>query len=169
MLKYVLYLISASPSVDVFFCRVNNMSAPESLLYELGAPVEETSSPEPSAPSPAASTPSPVPAASPASSLPTATIEDVPIKAIDVLTVIIAQKLKKKVDEVPLSKSIKDLVGGKSTPQNKILGDLQLEFTSAPEKGEELPLEELGSALGVGFGGSLGKYSNGLISRVVGG
>jgi Fatty acid synthase subunit alpha Acyl carrier domain len=37
---------------------------------------------------------------------------------------------------VPLSKSIKDLVRGKSTLQNEILGDLQMEFTSAPEKGE---------------------------------
>ena len=82
---------------------------------------------------------------------------------------VIAQKLKKKVDEVPLSKSIKDLVGGKSTLQNEILGDLQLEFTSAPEKGEEMPLEELASALRVGFGGSLGKYSSGLVSCVVGG
>ena len=37
---------------------------------------------------------------------------------------------------------------------------------SAPEKGEELPLEEFGSALGSGFGGALGKYSMGLISRL---
>ncbi|KAI0685962.1 fatty acid synthase [Cytidiella melzeri] len=96
-----------------------------------------------------------------------ASIEDVPLKAVDILSVIVAQKLKKKVEEIPLSKSVKDLVGGKSTLQNEILGDLQLEFTSAPEKGEELPLEELGSALGVGFSGGLGKYSTGLISRVV--
>lgn len=68
-----------------------------------------------------------------------------------------------------MSKSIKDLVGGKSTMQNEILGDLQLEFTSAPEKGEELPLEELGSALNVGYSGSLGKYTAGLISRLIGG
>jgi fatty acid synthase subunit beta len=45
---------------------------------------------------------------------PATSIEDVPIKASDVLNVIVAQKLKKKVEEVPLSKSIKDLVGGKS-------------------------------------------------------
>jgi hypothetical protein len=38
-------------------------------------------------------------------------MEDVPIKAIDILLVIVAQKLKKQVDEFPLSKSIKDLVG----------------------------------------------------------
>ena len=98
-----------------------------------------------------------------------ASIEDVPLKAIDVLTVIVAQKLKKKVDEIPLSKSVKDLVGGKSTLQNEILGDLQLEFSSAPEKGEELPLEELGSALSVGHSGAPGKYTSSLVSRLVGG
>ena len=101
--------------------------------------------------------------------MPVASLEDVPIKAIDILLVIVAQKLKKRVDEIPLSKSIKDLVGGKSTLQNEIIGDLQQEFASAPEKGEELPLEELGSALGSGFSGALGKYSTGLISRLIGG
>ncbi|KAM6490129.1 hypothetical protein JOM56_014448 [Amanita muscaria] len=100
---------------------------------------------------------------------PIASIEDVPIKAIDILSVIVAQKLKKKVDEIPLSKTIKDLVGGKSTLQNEILGDLQQEFSTAPEKAEELPLEELGSTLGAGSSGSLGKYSNGLIARLIGG
>ena len=103
------------------------------------------------------------------SSGPVASMEDVPIKAIDILLVIVAQKLKKQVDEIPLSKSIKDLVGGKSTLQNEILGDLQQEFASAPEKGEELPLEVLGSALGSGFSGALGRYSMGLISHLIGG
>ncbi|KAI0950742.1 hypothetical protein AcW1_007973 [Taiwanofungus camphoratus] len=98
-----------------------------------------------------------------------ASVDDVPVKATDILTVIVAQKLKKKVEEIPLSKSVKDLVGGKSTLQNEILGDLQQEFTSAPEKGEELPLEELGAALGVGHSGVLGKYSSGLVSRLIGG
>jgi 3-oxoacyl-ACP reductase-like protein len=50
------------------------------------------------------------------------------------LNIIVAQKLKEKVEEVPVSKSIKDLVGGKPTLQNEILGDLQIEFASAPEK-----------------------------------
>ena len=44
-----------------------------------------------------------------------------------------------------------------------------MEFLSAPEKGEELPLEELGSALGVGFSGTLGKYTSGLVSCMIGG
>jgi fatty acid synthase subunit beta len=109
------------------------------------------------------------PVSAPAPSGPVTSIEEAPLKANDVLNVIVAQKLKKKVEEVPVSKSIKDLVGGKSTLQNEILGDLQMEFTSAPEKGEELPLEELGSALGVGYSGAMGKYTSGLVSRMVGG
>ena len=92
------------------------------------------------------------------------------MKAIDILLVVVAQKLKKRIDKIQaLSKTIKDLVGGKSTVQNEILGDLQQELASAPEKGQELPLEELGSALGSGFNGSLGKYSTGLVSRLVSG
>lgn len=97
-----------------------------------------------------------------------AAIADEPLKAVDTLRIIIAQKLKKKLDKVPLSKSIKELVNGKSTLQNKILGDLQLEFTSVPERGEELPLEELGSALATGYSGALGKHTSSLISRLVG-
>jgi hypothetical protein len=45
-----------------------------------------------------------VPVTSPAPSSPAASIEDVPMRASDVLNVIVAQKLK-KVEEVPLSKS----------------------------------------------------------------
>ena len=48
------------------------------------------------------------------------TIDEAPLKAVGTLRIIAAQNLK-KVDEVPLSKSIKDLVGGKSTLQNEIL------------------------------------------------
>ena len=120
------------------------------------------------APAPAAVT-APVSAAPALSSGPVTSIADEPLKALDTLRVIIAQKLKKKVEEIPLSKSIKDLVGGKSTLQNEILGDLNLEFSSAPEQGEELPLDELGSSLDIGYSGALGKHTNGLISRLIGG
>ncbi|EMD30937.1 hypothetical protein CERSUDRAFT_100853 [Gelatoporia subvermispora B] len=51
--------------------------------------------------------------------------------------------------------SVKDLVGGKSALQDESPGDMQLEFSAAPDKDEELPLEELGPAHGVGFFGSL--------------
>lgn len=49
------------------------------------------------------------------------------------------------------------------------MGDLQTEFSSAPEKGEELPLDELGAALNVGYAGTLGKHTSGLVSRMVAG
>ncbi|KAF7292916.1 Fatty acid synthase [Mycena indigotica] len=77
---------------------------------------------------------------------PVATIDNFPVKVIHVFTAIVAQKLKKKINEISLSKSIKDLVGSKSTLQNEIFSDLQLKFTSAPEKGEEPLLEDLASA-----------------------
>lgn len=133
-------------------------------VAEVSSEVSE-STPAPTAAPAVAATPvaAPVSSAGPAASIP-----DEPLKAVDTLRVIIAQKLKKGVDEVPLSKSIKDLVGGKSTLQNEILGDLQLEFSSAPEKGEELPLEELGSAMQSGYPGTLGKYTSGLVSRLIG-
>ena len=141
------------------------------VYYQFDDDVAIESTPEPAAAStsapaltlqtPVVTAPAPVAAAT--------NIEDAPIKSLEILTVIIAQKLKKPANEVPLSKSIKDLVGGKSTLQNEILGDLGQEFSSAPEKGEELPLEELGSALGVGFSGNLGKYTTGLVSRLIGG
>ncbi|KPV74523.1 uncharacterized protein RHOBADRAFT_28081 [Rhodotorula graminis WP1] len=126
----------------------------------------------PAAPAPraapvAAAPPPPAPVAAAAG--PAASVADEPLKAaVDTLRAIIAQKLKKQIPDVPLGKSIKDLVGGKSTLQNEILGDLQGEFSSAPEKGEELPLSELGAALNQGYPGTLGKYTTGLVSRMVG-
>jgi len=54
---------------------------------------------------------------------PATSIDDVSIKANNILNVIVAQKLK-KVKDVPLFKLIKDLIGGKSTLQNEILGDV---------------------------------------------
>ena len=56
---------------------------------------------------------------------PAASIEDAPIRAVDILAMIVSQNLKKQLSEVPLSKSIKELSNGKSTLQNEIMGDLQ--------------------------------------------
>lgn len=154
----------------IILCHAKNT---KEVYYQYEDEPDAPAESDPTDSTPAASTPTPVvttaPVAVAAAAGPVAAIEDAPIKAIDILTVIVAQKLKKRVDEIPLSKSIKDLVGGKSTLQNEILGDLQQEFSSAPEKGEELPLEELGSSLGSGFGGALGKYSSSLVARLVGG
>ncbi|KAJ2001606.1 fatty acid synthase alpha subunit Lsd1, partial [Coemansia thaxteri] len=108
-----------------------------------------------------------VAASAPAPSGAGAAIVDVPVKAIDIIHIIVCQKLKKTLDEVPVSKSIKELVGGKSTLQNEILGDLQKEFGSdVPEKSEETPLNELAESI-TSFGGALGKHSGSQVARLV--
>ncbi|ODO06611.1 hypothetical protein I350_03968 [Cryptococcus amylolentus CBS 6273] len=130
---------------------------------EAPAPAAGSSAPAPAAAAaPVAAAPAPVAA----SAGPAAAVEDAPPKAVDTVRVIVAQKLKKQASEIPLSKSLKELSGGKSTLQNEILGDLQVEFASAPEKGEDLPLDELGAALGVGYS-ALGKHSMSLTNRMI--
>ena len=128
---------------------------------------QETSTPtQPVAatPAPVAAAPAPTPAPTAA---PAAEIPDEPATAALVLHALVAQKLKKSLDAVPMSKTIKDLVGGKSTVQNEILGDLGKEFGTTPEKPEETPLDELAETFQDSFSGSLGKQSSSLISRLI--
>jgi len=78
-------------------------------------PVEDE--PEPAAAGPSSSAPSsssaPVAAAPPPPSAgPAAQVPDAPVGAVDIVRALIAQKLKKPLLEIPLSKAIKDLVGG---------------------------------------------------------
>ncbi|KAB8239003.1 3-oxoacyl-synthase [Aspergillus alliaceus] len=122
------------------------------------APSAATAAPAP----PAAEAALPPPSAGPA-----AAVEDAPVTAVDVLWSLVAQKLKKSLADVPLTKAIKDLVGGKSTLQNEILGDLGKEFGSTPEKLEDIPLDELGALMQATFNGQLGKQSSSLIARMV--
>ncbi|KAJ3326414.1 3-oxoacyl-[acyl-carrier-protein] synthase [Blyttiomyces sp. JEL0837] len=141
------------------------------IYYEFeDAPEEEApSSDSPAAATPAAvAAPTPVVAAAPAPSAAAGPIADEPPTAGEVLLVLIAQKLKKPLADIPVTKSIKDLVGGKSTLQNEILGDLAAEFGNVlADKAEESPLSEVASALQNSFSGSLGKTSNGLINKMV--
>ncbi|KAK1073828.1 beta subunit of fatty acid synthetase [Friedmanniomyces endolithicus] len=138
-------------------------------------PVEDEPAPAPSAGGAPASGGAPVPAAAapvaaarPSSSAgPAASVADAPVGAVDILRVLVAQKLKKPLADIPLSKAIKDLVGGKSTLQNEILGDLGKEFGSTPEKPEDTPLDELGASMQATFNGQLGKQSTSLIARMV--
>ena len=142
------------------------------------------SSQAPTAAAPAAAAPAPAPAAG---SGPAAAVADAPVSAVEVLRSLVAQKLKKGLQDIPLSKAIKDLVGGKlatspsqinmafvltntagkSTLQNEILGDLGKEFGSTPEKPEDTPLDELGASMQATFNGQLGKQSSSLIARMV--
>lgn len=47
------------------------------------------------------------------SSGPAAQVPDTPVQAVEIVRSLIAQKLKKPLMEIPLSKAVKDLVGGK--------------------------------------------------------
>jgi fatty acid synthase subunit alpha len=64
------------------------------------------------APGPTAAAPAPV-AAPAASAGPAAQVPDAPVTATDVVRALVAQKLKKPLLDIPLSKAIKDLVGGR--------------------------------------------------------
>jgi fatty acid synthase subunit alpha len=77
--------------------------------------------------------------------------------------------MKKAITDISFSKSVKDLVEGKSTLQNEIIGDLQKEFGSeaVPEKSEELPLREVAVYLNAGHSGELGKFTNSVISKLI--
>lgn len=84
-------------------------------------PVEEEAAPasgDDGAPSSSSSS-TPAPSSAPvavappsASSGPAAAVADAPVLAVDIVRCLIAQKLKKPLAEIPLSKAIKDLVGG---------------------------------------------------------
>ncbi|CAG58875.1 uncharacterized protein GVI51_E05841 [Nakaseomyces glabratus] len=133
-------------------------------------PKEEPKAEEAAAPAPAAApaaTPAPAPVAAPAPAAAAADVPDEPVKASLLLHTLVAHKLKKSLDQVPMSKTIKDLVGGKSTVQNEILGDLGKEFGTTPEKPEDTPLEELAETFQDTFSGALGKQSTSLLSRMV--
>jgi hypothetical protein len=74
------------------------------------APASGSAAPSSSA-APAAAAPvaaAPAPGAGPA-----AAVADAPVGAVDILRTLVAQKLKKPLTDIPLSKAIKDLVGGK--------------------------------------------------------
>ena len=90
-------------------------------IYYAADPIVEEEAPPSGGDAPTPASSSAAPAAAPAatsappppSSGPAAAVADVPVQAIDIVRTLIAQKLKKPLSEVPLSKAIKDLVGGK--------------------------------------------------------
>ncbi|KAJ2812529.1 fatty acid synthase alpha subunit Lsd1 [Coemansia furcata] len=91
---------------------------------------------------------------------------DVPLHALDVVHALVAHKLKHALADISTAKSIKSLVGGKSTLQNEIVGDLHKEFgNKVPDKAENLSLQDLAAALGA-FSGGLGKYTQAQLARL---
>ncbi len=143
-------------------------------IYYIADPAEEKEeTPSPATADTPAATPVATPAApvaaapAPSAAGPAASIPDEPVKAVLVLHTLVATKLKKPLEGISLSKAIKDLVGGKSTVQNEILGDLGKEFGTTPEKPEETPLDELAETFQGSFNGQLGKQSSSLVSRMI--
>ncbi|RDW58706.1 fatty acid synthase beta [Coleophoma cylindrospora] len=94
-------------------------------------------------------------------------VTDKAIAATEILKILVSHSLKKAVDQVASSSSIKALAGGRSTLQNEIIGDLGNEFGPLPEGAEDLPLEDLSNALQASFEGRLGKQSMSLIGKLV--
>ncbi|KAJ1963243.1 fatty acid synthase alpha subunit Lsd1, partial [Dipsacomyces acuminosporus] len=93
-------------------------------------------------------------------------IPDEQLSTIDVLQAVVAHKMKRGLDEVQTTKTLKELVGGKSTLQNEIIGDLHAEFGgNVPDKPEDLSLHELANGIS-GFDGALGKHTTAQISRL---
>jgi fatty acid synthase subunit alpha len=74
--------------------------------------VTESSSDAASAPAAAAPAAAAQVAAAPSAG-PAAMVEDAPVMAVDIVRVLVAQKLKKGLTDIPVTKAIKDLVGGK--------------------------------------------------------
>ncbi|KAJ2341943.1 fatty acid synthase alpha subunit Lsd1, partial [Coemansia sp. RSA 2673] len=95
-----------------------------------------------------------------------APLVDVPLQALDVIHAVVAHKTKRSLADVSVQKSIKSMVGGKSTLQNEIVGDLHKELGSKiPDKAEDLSLQDLAAAVGALTGG-LGKYSQAQLARL---
>ncbi|KAF4634034.1 hypothetical protein G7Y89_g4072 [Cudoniella acicularis] len=152
---------------DIYYTTAESAEAPKQEPPKANTkPTAQVPSPEPALAPP---TPSgPLPGQSGPGSAVIATAEDVSVKAEDIILTIIAQKLKKSTRDISLSSTIKTLVGGRSTLENEIVGDLLSEFSTIPERSEELSLKDLGETLSTtNAQRRLGKQANSLVQRVV--
>ncbi|MCJ1316868.1 hypothetical protein MMC15_002189 [Xylographa vitiligo] len=93
---------------------------------------------------------------------------DAPVTAKEIVVTIIAQKLQKQYNSLGTDKSIKQLVGGRSTLENEIVGDLGAEFGPLPDKPEDMELDALCAELqsSPSFAGQLRKTSIALTTRL---
>ncbi|KAK9424304.1 putative beta-ketoacyl-[acyl-carrier-protein] synthase I [Seiridium unicorne] len=198
----------AARLIEREYLNINNIDDSQKIYYEYGenslAVSETTSSND--APSSAPVRPDnvktltgpiiPVSEAAPIAvvSVPTApaTIVDKDLTATDLLVSLVAQKLRRAFDKVPLKESIQQLSGGefepqltrntseletlthrlirnpgKSTLQNELLGDLAAEFGELPDASENTPIDDLGEKLASGFSGKPGKSTKRLIDRFI--
>ncbi|KAH8890014.1 fatty acid synthase subunit alpha reductase [Thozetella sp. PMI_491] len=93
---------------------------------------------------------------------------DMKATASAIVSCLVATRLRRGVGDVMRTQTINDLVGGKSTLANEIVGDLIAEFpTGLPERPEELTPEEISRSLQLGHMGRLGKATSLLIEKMV--
>eukprot|EP01127_Copromyxa_protea_P004216 TRINITY_DN14111_c0_g1_i1.p1 TRINITY_DN14111_c0_g1~~TRINITY_DN14111_c0_g1_i1.p1 ORF type:complete len:3881 (+),score=986.19 TRINITY_DN14111_c0_g1_i1:27-11669(+) len=140
-------------------------------IYYQEEPAIASSSQASSSPAPAAApqvvAAAPVAATASVARTASKSYDTLPLEAEEMLQVIIGLKIKKPVSEIPSSKSIKDLSGGKSTLQNEILADLQKEFgDNVPERSEEISIKDLAAHIRPTFTKSPGKHTSSLIARM---
>ncbi|KAJ2495943.1 fatty acid synthase alpha subunit Lsd1, partial [Coemansia sp. RSA 1972] len=96
-------------------------------------------------------------------------IVDQPIPVLDVILAIVAFKMKRPLGDVSAQHSIKHMAAGKSIFQNEVVGDLQKEFgNKVPDKAEEMSLQELATLIGTSSE-ALGKCTQPLVARMIGG
>lgn len=70
-------------------------------------------------------------------------VEDAPVAAKHVLQAYLAMKFNKKVADIGDTITIKELSSGKSAVQNEVVGELGVEFGTAPDDTAELSMVEL--------------------------
>ena len=101
-------LCSSKDAKDIYYDVDPMEEEPET--PESGEPAPATGGSTPAAPSQA---PTAAAAPPPPGAGPVAAVADAPVTATDIIRALVAQKLKKSFPDIPLSKAIKDLVGGK--------------------------------------------------------
>ncbi|EKG16124.1 Beta-ketoacyl synthase [Macrophomina phaseolina MS6] len=95
-------------------------------------------------------------------------VPDAPVTAAAVVTSLVAVKLKKAYSEINTSHSIKRLGEGRSTIENELVGDLDVEFAGRlPEGAGQLPIRDICEKLQTGYRGTLGKPTSTLISKLI--
>ncbi|EEP79613.1 fatty acid synthase alpha subunit [Uncinocarpus reesii 1704] len=95
-------------------------------------------------------------------------IVDQNVKATDLIVAIVSRALKKSSLDIDATKSVKDLAGGRSTLENEIVGDLNSEFGTLPDRVEETPLRIVSDSIQQTFNGQLGKASTSMINTMFG-
>ncbi|KAF2031175.1 hypothetical protein EK21DRAFT_63721, partial [Setomelanomma holmii] len=94
-------------------------------------------------------------------------IPDILPTSMNAINCLVALALRKSVDDISQSQSIKALCGGRSTVQNEIIGDLTKEFGSLPDQPEDMELSALATILTEsGKGSFLGPCMNALAGKV---